>query len=292
MDESFARVVLDLLEHDDADLRGKLLEHAALAAIVRHQRLAGNQDVTREDALARILDAARRARPTSRVLDTWAGRERELAECVDAAALYLPPQPKFSGTVFFVLGYDIGVAAPPDIVLNVGHDHFQTAPSEVGFYATHEAHHVGFLALRRVPSLTDLNEPRHLRAIVRYMTQLEGMGVHAAYPLRRDRGCLGADRDYRIYTDPAEARRVTARYAELIASLSKVTRLSDEEVGAVLDAMSSGERVWYQFGALACWTMERACGRDAVAEAVANPELFDNTVSELVATGAANSPPE
>lgn len=283
VDESFARSVLEVLEHDDSGIRAKLLEHAALEAVIRHQRLAGNQEATREDALARILESARRTRPTSRILDAWAGRDRELAEYVAGAALYLPPELQFSGTLFFVVGYDIGVAAPPDIVLNVGHDHFQTAPSEVGFYATHEAHHVGFMALRRAPALTELNDPRHLGAIIRYMTQLEGMGVHAAYLLRKERGCLGADHDYRVYADAAEAHRVTARYAELTTTLSKASRLSDEDVGAILNAMSSGERVWYQFGALACWTMEQARGRRALTESIEAPDLFDATVSDLLA---------
>ena len=55
VDESFARLVLELLEHDEAGVRAMLLGHSALAAVVRHQRLAGNQDATTENALARIL---------------------------------------------------------------------------------------------------------------------------------------------------------------------------------------------------------------------------------------------
>lgn len=283
VDESFARMVLELLEHDDAGLHAELLGHAALGAVVRHQRLSGNQEVTREDALARILESARRARPTSRVLDAWGGRDQELAEDVAAASLYLPPDVPFSGTVFFVVGYDIGVAAPPDIVLNVGHDHFQSVPSEVSFYAIHEAHHVGFMALRRAPELTELNNPRQLEAIISYMTQLEGMGVHAAYPLRKEQGCLDADQDYRVYVDATEAQRVTRRYAELIAKLASANRLSDDEVGEVLNAMSSGERIWYQFGALACWTMEQSRGRRAVTESIKDPKGFHSTVSDLLA---------
>jgi hypothetical protein len=46
-------------------------------------------------------------------------------------------------------------------------------------------------------------------------------------------------------------------------------------------------RIWYQFGALACWTMERASGRRALTESITNQDLFDGTVSDLIATRGA-----
>jgi hypothetical protein len=281
VDDSFARLILDSLAQDDAALYAALLEHPALAAIVRHQRLSGNQDVTREALLARILEASRRARPGSGPLDAWARRETELGQYVAAAAVYLPPGVTFDGTLYLVMGYDIGVAAPPDIVLNVAHQRFQSAPSELGFYATHEAHHVGFLTLRPAPELTGLNDPAHLRQVIAFMTQLEGMGVHAAYRLRMQQGRLGADADYRIYTDAAEARRVTARYAELCEMSSRTDSLSNDELGTILTAMSSGERVWYRFGALACWRLERTHGRHALTESIVSPGTFATAVAEL-----------
>jgi len=282
VDESFARLVLESLERREPDEH--LLGHPALAAMVRHQHLSGNLDATKEAVLASVLNSAGRARPTPRVLDAWTRRHSELGDYVTAAAHYLPAGTRFTGTVYLVVGYDIGVAAPPDLVLNVAHEHFQAAPSELGFYATHEAHHVGFFAVRPVPGLTGLDDPVRLRRIVAYMTQLEGMGVHAAFPLRRERGSLGLDSDYRVYTDPAEARRVMARYAGLVAMLERPGRLSDDDIGMILGAMSSGERVWYQLGALACWTLERAQGRGALIEAIANPRAFDSVVTDLLTT--------
>jgi hypothetical protein len=180
------------------------------------------------------------------------------------------------------MGYDIGVAAPPDIILNVGHEHFRQAPSELGFYATHEAHHVGFLAYRPSSRLTDLNDPGRLRELIGYMTHLEGMGVHAAYSPRQRHGGLAADQDYRIYTDDAEADRVVARYFELLAGLPRKGRISDDEVGRVLNAMSSGERVWYRFGALVCRNLERSQGRRALVESIANPTVFSNAVTNIL----------
>jgi hypothetical protein len=279
VDASFARAVIQ----SHVGLEQKLLDHPALAAMVRHQRMSGRQDATPASVLASVLDAVRRAPPTSHVLDAWREHHAELADDVAAAAAYLPAGSRFTGTVYLVVGYDIGVASPPDILLNVAHEHFQDAPSELGFYAAHEAHHVGFLAVRPFPALTHLDDPVQLRSIVAYMTQLEGMGVHAAYPLRRDRGGLRSDRDYRVYTDSSEARRVTARYAEILAMLAQPGNISDKDIAIILGAMSSGERLWYQLGALACATLERTRGRGALIDSIASPREFDRVVAELLA---------
>jgi hypothetical protein len=54
-------------------------------------------------------------------------------------------------------------------------------------------------------------------------------------------------------------------------------------VGALLTAMSSGERIWYQFGALACWELERTRGRPALIASITSPDLFAKVVSDLLA---------
>lgn len=277
VDASFARALLS--KRCD---RTKLLQHDALGAIVRHERLAGNAGATAEELLDRVLESVEGSPKKASVLDAWDGRERELIELADAASLFLPSGSRFTGTIYLVIGYDIGVAAPPDIVLNVAHEHFLSAPSELGYYVVHEAHHVGFLRLRPAPSMTELSDPEKLQSVIRYMTQLEGMGVHAAFPPRRERGHLEADGDYRVYVDPAEARRVTTRYADLIAPLAESTHLSDREVGTLLGAMSSSERIWYRFGALVCQALERERGRRALIDSIQNPKDFEATAATLL----------
>lgn len=282
VDDSFARLALRWLAEDAQGLRLKLLAHPALSAMLRHERLAGDRSITKQALLDRILRSVRRARPTSRVLEAWAGRGDALIWYAGEAARYLPAGTAFTGTIYLAMGYDIGVAAPPDVVLNVAHEHFETAPSELGFYATHEAHHVGFLRFRPVPSMTNLSDPARLRTLVQFMTQLEGMAVHAAYPLRRDRGQLGADHDYSVYANPAEADRVTIRYKEIVTQLSQSDLLRDQQVGAILNAVSSGERLAYRFGALVSWTLERERGRRALIASIETPAVFERAAWSLL----------
>ncbi|MCA9645421.1 MAG: hypothetical protein H6718_19710 [Polyangiaceae bacterium] len=281
VDGSFAELLMT--GSGDPSLRPKLLAHPALAAIVRHQKLSGNTGATPEAALEDVFKGLERHPPTRSVLDAWRGRDTELLAAANAAARYLPQGNVFSGEVYLVAGYDIGVAAPPDLILNVAHPHFVDDPRELGFYATHEAHHVGFLALRSAPALTDLNQAPKLRAVVTFMTQLEGMGVHAAYPARSEQHRLDGDDDYQVYADPAQAKAVTERYAELTTTLAQTDgSLEDELVGNVLNAMSSGQRVWYRFGALVCWHLEQHKGRQALIASIRKPELFEEAVRDLL----------
>jgi hypothetical protein len=72
------------------------------------------------------------------------------------------------------------------------------------------------------------------------------------------------------------------RYRELIARATSASMIADQDVGTILTVMSSGERVWYRFGALACWTLERTRGRSALIAAITDPSVFSETTSELL----------
>jgi hypothetical protein len=275
VDASFARRVLEVLEAERAGQgvdTQPLRDHPAVLAVMRHRRLTGDAGATADSTLALMLRKAREAPPSRRVLAAWAGREEELTRSAGAAAAYLPAGSRFEGTVLLMAGYDIGVPAPPDIALNVGHRHYTEAPDELGFYATHEAHHVGFLAVRPMPSLEHLDDPAHLREVIAYLTQLQGMAVHAAYPGRVAAGALAGDGDYRVYGDAAEAARVTRRYGELLSRWP--TPLTESFVGELLDTLSTNERVWYRFGALVARELERRQGRDALIASIAQPAAF------------------
>lgn len=279
---SFARDALRFQERPDDALLRRLEASPELAALLRHRRLSGDRSVTAHELLTRVLAAAPED-GTRAVLDRWQLHEAELIAAADRSAHYLPPGHDFGGQVHFVIGYDIAVAAPPDVAINAAHAHFREQPEEVAHYVTHEAHHVGFLSLRTLPSLERLREPGELTRLVHFLTQMEGMAVHSVYEPRRDAGHLGADDDYRLYEDPEEAARVTRRYAEVLALAGGTETLADETIGQVLEAMSSGERLGYRFGALASWTLERDEGRDALVSSVADPRVFRRKVDELLA---------
>ncbi len=273
VDRSFAELVLRQ-QAGKTDLRPELLAHPALQAMVRHQRMSGNPAPQPEAILARILSASEGQACAEKVLEHWKGKEEVLAAYALRAMDYLPEATAVAEVLYLELGYEIGFVAPPAIALNVGHEHFCDQPHELGYYALHEHHHLGFLQWNPWPDIAAMDEPQDLLDLVRYATWLEGSAVHAAYAIRQQENALAGDEDYRVYLDPAEAERIRQRYAELLAQARGLQALEGPAVEAILGSMSSKERLWYRYGALQAWEQERSGGRQALLAAVRElPEI-------------------
>jgi hypothetical protein len=273
VDDSFARAVASRAH------RQVLLSHPAFDAIMRHRRLSGDERATRDEVLDRLLAHASVGPRSERVLDHWSQRHGELRATAEQARALLPANWRFDGTIHLVVGYDIGVAAPPDVLLNVGHEHFARDPEELSHYCVHEIHHVGFLSKRPRPPLDRLDDPAALRALIAYMTQLEGMAVHAAYEGRRANGRLASDDDYRVYVDHVARRDAVERYRQCLEGIE--TARSRELVGDLLSAMSSGERLWYRVGAIACAEIEAREGRARLIGTIDDPSAFARAVERV-----------
>ena len=252
----------------------ELAAHPAAAALARHQAMSGNPDPDPRAIVEEILDAGSDPLRTQAVLKLWRERRNDLALAMHAASEYLPPDSPTPHHLYAVTGYDIGVAAPPDVVLNAGHERFLADPSEGIYYACHEAHHVGFLHHRTMPDLTALGGPGILGQVVDFITQMEGMAVHAAKPLREAAGAMDADPDYEVYRSREKAAAVTAAWRALRARCGTTEPDEGALIGEVLDAMTSGGRLAYQYGALVCETFEATQTRAALAETVKEPARF------------------
>lgn len=289
VDDGFARLVL---QHASGarDARARLLQHPASAAILRHRRLLGDTHTTVPSIVDDILAQSDDARAVASMLDRLAGEREALSHHAELALEHLPPGTSLDGHIHLIVGYDIGIAAPPDVAINVAHAHFLANPSEVVLYVTHEAHHVGFMAARPPPSLAALDDPCVLREVVAYFTELEGRAVHAAHDPRARLGALAHEEDYLVYRDANLAAKVTARFAELWQRLQRLAPLGDDDVGAIMKAMSSGERLFYRVGALVCDRIERERGRVALAMSVRDGEAFTRELEHLLARRPLRTP--
>ncbi len=247
----------------------------------RAMQMSGNMG-TPEGVVKRALAANIDVSRLEGILAAPTLRSEQLAESAALALDHLPAGAVLDGKVFFVIGYDIGIAAPPDVAINVGHEHFLHTSTEVAHYITHEAHHVGFMGFRPPPPMAGLDDARTLRRIVAYFTELEGRAVHAARDRREREGQLGDDDDYRIYVDSREARRIARRYLEQCSTLESSAHLSDDQLGAVMEAMTSGERLFYRAGALVCRALDRERGRRYLADSVAVEGEFQAHVKRVL----------
>jgi hypothetical protein len=284
VDDSFARLALLHIQKNQPKSQQMLLDHPALDVLIRHQKMTGVKQVDRTRLLQRLLNTVDDVDSTTRVIDFWSKREKELSQSALCSLRYLPAHIHLNGTVYLIIGYDIGIAAPPDVAINVGHVHFRKSPKEVGYYATHEAHHAGFLSVRPFPpiNINQLENPAKLKSLIMFITQMEGMAVHAAFPDRQRNGDLEMDQDYRIYYNPEAASQVVIRYKQIWKDLQRSDKLESQKVGSILNAMSSGKRLWYHFGALVAWTIEREQGIERLIESVEKPEIFSKAVKDIL----------
>lgn len=263
VDSDFARLVL-AHRAGEPGLEDELAAHPALAAMVKHQRMSGHPSPDPAELLGRILVSDEDLECGAVVLEHWQGREDELVATAMEAMDHLPSATVPGAVVYLELGYEIGFVAPPAIALNVGHPHFCAAPGELAFYALHEHHHLGFLQWAALPDLSSIDTRHELLDLVRFATWMEGTAVHAAYDARLRAGALGADPDYGVYGNPEEAARVEERFDTLVAIVRALDPVNPPALEAILGPMSSGERVWYRYGALLAWEVERTEGREGL----------------------------
>jgi hypothetical protein len=269
IDLSFAEAVLAGAPADE------LAGHPAALALARHQTMSGNPAADPREIVEEILEQSRDRTRTCAVLETWSGQAAALAAAMASASAYLPPDSLAPQHLYAVTGYDIGVAAPPDVVLNAGHERFLNDPGEGIFYACHEAHHVGFLHHRTLPDMTALGGPGILGEVVDFITQMEGMAVHAAWPLREKAGALEADPDYEVYLSAEKAAEAEDAWRALRALCGTARFDEANTISEVLNGMTSGGRLAYRYGAVVCAHMEAQRGREALAASVVAPETFN-----------------
>lgn len=183
---------------------------------------------------------------------------------------YLPPDFRFSGSLFLIAGYDIGVALAPNASLNAAHQHFDGHPRELLYYAIHELHHIGFMTHAPPPRIGDLKTCADLLKLVDYSTALEGVAVVAALDRRARDNALSDDPDYVALDDE---QRMLANETRYFADRDYLQRRGsepvDDEALAVIDRMSGGERLWYRVGARMAMRIERAGGRAGLVALIA-----------------------
>ena len=222
----------------------------------RHSRMTGAADATALDITKKLVLTDSPPAPallteTEALLRYAKESPDKQAACLEEAARYLPMESGWRAPLYATWGYDIGVATELGGSLNFTHEHFRKTPSEIWYYCTHEAHHVGVMQLHPFPDFGDVKTVGALIDAIEYLTFLEGTAVFAAYDMRAKEGALDDDEDYVALKDPERMQAISSRYEELMAALharAPTDALADED-WAMLGEFSGGERLWYRHGA-------------------------------------------
>jgi hypothetical protein len=214
-------------------------------------------------------------------------RDRDAqSRCWREAAAYLP-EDALSGTVLYLtVGYDIGVAVSGEASLNLAHPHFMENRDEIWFYCVHEVHHAGFERYHDLPVLADVKTTGDLADLIRYLTTLEGLAVHAARNWRTEAGALKTDGDYVALLEPKSMDRYEKEFFNLYYSIAEAPpRPLKEQDWEILERMSSGDRLWYRVGARMADRIERKLGREILIETILqSPEAFFSRFEEMTDT--------
>ncbi|MEN6310686.1 MAG: DUF5700 domain-containing putative Zn-dependent protease [Acidobacteriota bacterium] len=271
-DATFAAEALAYLESGDGRSLDRLTRSPAALHLLNHARNFDNSDVPRDSTRSLVLslveprlERAKRAAVCGRSLAFFAGPMLDDPGWVNDVLRYLPDGFRFHGALFLTFGYDIGVAFPPNASLNGASPRFDGHPREILYYAIHELHHAGFMALHAPPRLADVKTCRDLLRAVEYLTQLEGTAVLAAFERRRLEHALSDDGDYVALQDERRMRQDDILYwKEYDGLAARGGRPADKEAWAVIERLSSGERLWYRVGARLAGRIEKEMGRPAL----------------------------
>jgi putative zinc-dependent peptidase DUF5700 len=274
-DASFAQLALEYLRSGDSSMLQRLGKSAAATHLLHHARNF-DYDVPKDSSEALV---AHLLTPPGKHLEEMETCEQSLAffsgpmlddpHWIEDSLRYLPEDLRFHGSLFLTFGYDIGVAIGPTASLNCANPHFKGHPRELMYYAIHELHHVGVMSYQPPPKLSELKTCADLLRLVQYSTQLEGMAVLAAYERRRQEHALADDGDYVAIEDEPRMQRDEILYFEDFHYLEgRAAQAADANAWAVIDRMSSGERLWYRVGARMAQRIEKVSGRTALVELV------------------------
>ena len=294
-DASFARQAIEYWRSNDLHLIERMAESPAISHILNHARNF-DYDVPKDSRTALVKSLlgpqdkqAERSAICERSVAYFSGPMLSDPHWVNDALAYLPPDFRYHGTLFLTFGYDIGVAFAPNASLNCTHSHFDNHPRELLYYAIHELHHVGFMAYQKPPKLADIKSCADLLNLVEYSTQLEGMAVLAAYQRRREDHALADDPDYVALEDEKRMQADLVSYFKDYDYLkSRRTQLADADARAIIERMSSGERLWYRVGAYMAQRIEASKGRAALVALVKQgPPQFMATYESLFSSQTA-----
>ena len=274
-DSSFAQLALTYLQSRDPRVLEQLANSPAAAHMLNHARNF-DYDVPKDSPAALVSHLLTppskhvgESEPCERSIVFFSGPMLDNPHWVEDTLRYLPGDFRFHGTLFLTFGYDIGVAFSPNASLNCAHPHFKEHPRELTYYAIHELHHVGFMTYRPPPRVSELKTCNDLLGLVEYSTQLEGIAVLAAYRRRLQEHALDDDGDYVALQDEQRIQHDKARYFEDFNYLQKcANQVADANAWAVIDRMSSGERLWYRVGASMAQRIEQVSGRSKLLDLV------------------------
>ncbi len=182
-----------------------------------------------------------------------------------------PEDYSIESTIYFSIGYDMGIAFNDDVVIELSYKFYQENLEEIFYFILHELSHV-VLNYYHPPSRFDqLKTRRDLLKLAKFHALLEGLGVYLPFELRMK----NSDLKHIDYQDLIQSNILIEKENEfrdllnsLDGNLDQPIMQDDWEIFWVF----SQKRYWYTIGAKMALDIEHNFGREVLIECLIHGE--------------------
>ena len=286
-DFSFVNLAIKYLETGNTNYLYQISKLDATRHIFNHASTFGGYGGTKLELVTDLLSPRDRQKELLPIVKRNLNFAKTLAKSgvVEKITLqYLPKDFRFSGSLFFTFGYDIGVVFGENSSLNLAHPIFSDDVSEIKFWAIHESHHAGFVQIREgyMPSLR-MTTYREMAHLIEYLVHLEGMATFSALAIREQENAMNAHRDYVTLQNLELMREQIKRFFDIYFHFkNSPDSLLTGRDWQKIHVLTSRERLLYTVGAYIARTIDQKAGRERLVDMIFKPsENFIATFLEL-----------
>ncbi len=274
---SFVNLVLEYFTNPSEDKLFQISEHAAARKVLLNAQISNPSLKDIVEFWEKILEKERNKEKEyiSGIKSCIAYIEdniEDLFEYSKELYSYLPDGFVFDCTLYLHIGYDIGIVAEGDALLNVGHKIFHQNKRELIYFALHELHHVGFTRYYNpMRSLSKIHTKSDLIKLIEGLTHLEGTATYAIKELRERENQL-AFFDYKVLNDKTRRKETVDEYFDIYDKYKYAQSIPIEDgVVDILEVMSGkNKRLWYVTGAHIAEEIDKNFGREELNQTIVN----------------------
>ena len=269
IDLSFAEIVLKYFSNPSEDLFNQITKHIVAKKILSNAQIFSQDPIDIEDFWVKILEREKNKGEEyilkiKSCISYIKNNVDTLYAFIDELYSYLPDNFVFDCNLYLDIGYDIGIVAEGDALLNVGHPIFHQNKRELLYFALHELHHVGFTEyIDTLRPLSEIKNREDFANLIERLTHLEGTATYSIKEIReREKQPLFFD--YKILQDKEKLATSAAEYFEIYDKYKSSEKLLIEENDfEILEIMSGkNKRLWYVVGAHMAEEIDKKLGRE------------------------------
>lgn len=286
-DFSFVNLAIKYLETGNTNYLYQISELDATRHIFNHASKFGGYDGTKLELVTDLLSPRDRQKKLLPIVKRNLEFAKNLAKSgvIEKITLqYLPKDFRFSGSLFFTFGYDIGVVFGENSSLNLAHPIFSNDVNEIKFWAIHESHHAGFVQIRDgyMPSIR-MTTFKEMARLIEYLVHLEGMATFSALNIREQKNAMNTHRDYIALQDVELMRGQVKDFFDIYFHFkNNPDNLIAGSDWQKIHTLTTGERLLYTVGTHIARTIDQNFGREKLVSLISEPsENFITAYLEL-----------